>query len=160
MKNVILSAVILGLIGLSGFKAPSPEYEQVAFTYFVSDILPRDFKEVTSLEFRGKTEESYSTLGGYKVCLKPAEKLQSIIAEASRTKRTDIKQISYDHLNNVAIAKLKQNSRNPTIYVYPAMHLADNFYVFIQLQMPNAAAARYLFELSPDGQISRSCRME
>src|SRR4030095_12784705 len=98
MKKMFSVILLLGLISLSGFIKESANYEQITFDYFVSDILGSDFKEITSFEFKGKTEESYSTFGKYRFCLKPEEKLGSIMKDATKGLRTNVKEIKYEHI--------------------------------------------------------------
>ena len=66
MKRTFSVILFLGLISLSGFVKESANYEQITFDYFVSDILGSDFKEIKSFEFKGRTEESYSTSCKYR----------------------------------------------------------------------------------------------
>lgn len=67
MKKTFSLILGLGLIGLSGFMKMSMSYEQITFDYFVSDILKRDFKDITAFKFKGETEETYSPLGQIQV---------------------------------------------------------------------------------------------
>ncbi|MEJ7645343.1 MAG: hypothetical protein WKF87_12175 [Chryseolinea sp.] len=160
MKKAILIPLVIGLIGLSGFKEDSIVFEQVAFDYFVSDILLSEFHGLSNIEFKGKTEHTYSTLGEYKFCLKPEEKLQSIIKDAAKREKAQTKRIGYDQINTISITEFKENAANPKVYVYPAIRVAENYYVFISFQMPNEPAAKYVFEINPEGRISRNCRMD
>jgi hypothetical protein len=158
MKNTFPAFFVLVLIGLSGFTSKSTNYEQLTLNYFVSEIAKNDFKDVTSFEFKGKTEETYSSLGKYKLCLKP-EKLSSIITEAAKGKRQpkDMRNADVDRLSIVDF-KLKTN--NPRIFVYPSVHVADNYYVFLAVQKHKQTSVRYVFELTPGGNISRSCKLD
>ena len=92
--------------------------------------------------------------------MKPAEKLQPIIEDGAKGKRKDIKQISYSQTTNIVITDFKKDGVNPKVYVYPEIYVAENHYVFVSFQRPNEPVAKYVFEVKPDGKISRSCRME
>ena len=98
MKKSFSIILVLGLISLSGFINESVDYEQITFDYFVSDILVTDFKDVTSFEFKGKTEESFSTLGKYKFCLKPEEKLGAIIEDVTKGNKRNVKEIEFKNI--------------------------------------------------------------
>jgi hypothetical protein len=87
MKIKFSVILLMVLISLSGFNTKTENYEQLAFDFFVSDILPGDFTGITSFEFKGKTEQSFSTLGKYKFCLKPEEKLGAIMQEVTKGSR-------------------------------------------------------------------------
>jgi hypothetical protein len=160
MRNVILIALIFGFVSLSSFNKALVLHEQIAFDYFISDILSNDFKDVGEIEFKGKTETTYSNLGDYKFCLKPEERLGSFMKEITNGSRMmDSKQIRYDRVKSVTIANFKVNGVVPKLYLYPSLRIADNFYVFLSFQKPNEPFAHYVIELHPDGKISRSCRM-
>lgn len=103
MKRTISVILVLGLIGLSGFIKESANHEQIAFDYFVSDILGSDFKDIKSIEFKGKTEESFSTLGEYKFCLKPEGKLGSIIKDIAKGATRNVKVIKYENIQGLTI---------------------------------------------------------
>jgi hypothetical protein len=154
-------SIILGLvmISLSGFVKEPISYEQITFDYFVSDILRNDFKDIASFEFKGKTEESYSALGKYKFCLKPEERLGAIMENATRNFTIKAKEISYEHIKGLTILDFKSKVSGARLYVYPSLHIADNYYVFLSFEKPKEQVAKYVFELAPDGNISRSCRM-
>ena len=160
MKKGFLVTLIMGLIGLTGFMKDSIVYEQVAFNYFISDILLGEFADVAAIEFKGETESSYSTLGEYKFCLKPEEKLQSIIKDAAKGETKGRQQITFDQVNTIAITEFKKDAVNPKLYVFPALRVADKYYVFVLLQLPNKSPAKFVLELNPEGKISRSCRMD
>lgn len=159
MKKALLVTLIMGLIGLTGFKKDSIVYEQVAFNYFVSDILVSDFSDVSAIEFKGETESSYSTLGEYRFCLKPEQKLQSIIKDTAKGQTKGRQRIKYDQVSAISITEFKKDAVNPRLFVYPALRVADKYYVFVLLQRPDISA-KYVLELNPDGNISRNCRMD
>jgi len=160
MKTTFSIVLVLGLIGLSGFSKKSTNYEQITFDYFVSDVLRSDFKDVTSFEFKGKTEESYSALGKYKFCLKPEEKLGSIIKDVTKGTSQNVKEIGYEHIKGLTILNFQGNANESRLLIYPSVHVADNYYVFLSFQKPKEQSAKYVFELTPEGNISRSCRMD
>ena len=160
MKRTLSVILIVGLISLSGFIKEPANYEQIAFDYFVSDILETDFKGITSFTFKGKTEESFSSLGNYKFCLKPEEKLGSLIEEVTKGSRRKVKEIRYEHIKGLTILDFKSKGSASSLFVYPSVHVADNYYVFLSFQKSNEQAVEYVFELTPEGNISRSCRMD
>lgn len=160
MKKIFSLILVLALVILSGFKNDSLDYEQIAFDYFVSDVLESDFKDVTSFEFKGKTEESYSTLGKYKFCLKPEEKLGSMIEEVTKGLPRKEKEIDYGSTKEITIHNFQSKANGPRLFIYPSVRVADNYYVFILFQRLNKQSVKYVFELSPEGNISRSCKIE
>lgn len=159
MKKTILVMLMLGLIILSGFNKEPLHYEQIAFDYFISDILGSDFKGVAKIEFKGKPENSYSGLGDYKFCLKPEERLGSIMKEVTKGSRDDLRTVRFQQVKGITITDFQDDAAVPKLYLYPSVRVADNFYVFLSLQKPNELSANYVIELNPDGNISRSCRM-
>jgi hypothetical protein len=159
MKKTILVMLTLGLITLSGFNKEPLHYEQIAFDYFISDILENDFKDIAKVEFKGKPENSHAGLGDYKFCLKPEERLGSSIKEITKGPRQDLKPVNYKQLKDITIVDFKDDTVVPKLYLYPSVRVADNFYVFLSLQKPNEPIANYVIELNPNGNISRSCRM-
>src|SRR5687767_6738085 len=159
MKTTFLVVVLLGLFSLTGFIKESQNYEQITFDYFVSDILGSDFENIRSFEFKGKTEESYSTLGTYDFCLKPAGKLGSIINDVTKRSKGDVREINYKNVNGLTIRDFGSEGRNSRLFIYPSVHVADKYYVLLLFQMPKEMPVKYVFELTPDGNISRSCRM-
>lgn len=160
MKNMFSVIFVLGLISLSGFIKESANYEQITFDYFVSDILGSDFKEVTSFEFKGKTEESYSTLGNYNFCLKPEEKLGSTIKDATKGMRRNVKEIKNGSIKGLTILDFQSKASRARLFIYPSVHVANNHYVFLSYQKPKEHPVKYIFELTPEGTISRSCKMD
>jgi hypothetical protein len=160
MKNAMLFTLIVSLPVFSGFKKDSVAYEQVAFDYFASEILRSEFSNISTIEFNGETEHTYSALGKYKFCLKPEKKLQSLVEDAAKGRLEKTKQISHEKIKSISIMSIKSNSGNPKVYVYPAIRVADNFYVFVSLKRPKEPTAKYVFELNPSGEITRNCRME
>jgi hypothetical protein len=160
MKKTLSLILVLGLISLSGFIKESVDYEQIAFNYFVSDILRSDFKDISSFEFKGATEESYSTLGKYKFCLKPEEKLSAIIAEMTKGFRRNGREIRYEHIKDLTILDFESKANGSKLLIYPSVHVADNYYVFMSFQKSREQLAKYVFELTPQGNISRSCNMD
>lgn len=160
MKKSFLVILVFGLISISSFKNKSADYEQITFDYFVSEILKTDYKDVKSFEFKGKTEDSFSTLGKYKFCLTPEEKLGTIIEEATKGKKRNIKVIEYKNVKGLNITDFQSNSRGLRLFIYPSIHIADNYYVFLSFQNHNKKSTKYVFELTPDGEISRTCKMD
>jgi hypothetical protein len=158
MKKTFPAVFVLVFIGLSGFIKESTNYEQLTFDYFVYEIAKTDFKGVTSFEFKGKTEESYASLGSYKFCLKP-DKLGSIISTAAKGER-QTKEIKHKSIQGLSIVDFQRKADSPRIFVYPSLHVADNYYVFVVVQKQKEKPAKYVFELTPEGSISRSCTMD
>jgi hypothetical protein len=159
MKKTISTPLLLAILILSSFIKNPVNHEQVAFDYFLSDILTTDFKDLSIFEFKGKTENTFSTLGNYKFCLKPQDRFQSMMEGVTKQPVTFSKEIKYTQIKNLTIIDFKDNSTGTKLYVYPSVHAADNFYVFISVGQPNAATVNYVFELAPDGKIMRSCKM-
>ena len=160
MKKTIFSLLIFGLIGLSSFTTKSVNYEQIAFDYFISDILTRDFTNLSAIEVKGTTEESFSNWGNYKFCLKPVEKLQSLVEGATKGLRSNSKEIDYDQVKNITVTAFTDKSNSAKLYVYNAVHVADNFYVFLSIQNRKEILFNYVFELNSNGEILRSCEMK
>jgi hypothetical protein len=160
MNKSMLATLLLGLIGLSGFIKGAVYPEQIAFDYFFSEIFADDFKNLSAIEFKGKTEERFSSLDGSKFCLKPQEKLQSLIGSVAKGPAYNVKEIRYNQVKNITITDFKPNSSTAKLYLYHSVRVADNFYVFLSVQVPNERMARYVFEITPEGEISRSCKMD
>lgn len=160
MNKLIFTFLVIGLIGTLGFRNESVEYEQITFDYFVSEILKTDFKDITSFEFKGRTEDSFSTLGKFKFCLTPEGKLGNIIEDATKSKKRNIKVIEYKNITGLNITEFQSKSRGLRLFIYPSIHIADNHYVFLSFQNHNEKFTKYVFELTPDGEISRTCRMD
>jgi hypothetical protein len=160
MKRTVSVILVLGLLSLSGFINESTKYEQIAFDYFISDILGTDFKDVTSFEFKGKTEESFSTLGKYKFCLKPEERLGAIIEEATKGEKRNVMEIDFKNIKGPKITDFQSKTSGYRLFVYPSVHVADNYYVFLSFQNLKEQPVKYVFELTPEGKISRSCKMD
>lgn len=157
MNKTILLALILGLTLLS-FKGPM-EYEQITFDYFISDVLGNDFKNISAIEFKGKTETTYSTLGDYKFCLKPEDKLQSLVKAVTKESTRIPKQVRHEQTKGITITDFREDTITPQLYLYPAVRVADNFYVFLSFHKPSEPFANYVFELNVEGKILRSCKM-
>jgi hypothetical protein len=158
MKKTILT-LLIGLIGLSSFTHPSVSYEQLAFDYFISRILSTDFKNLSLIEFKGETESTYSTLGNYKFCLKPEEKLQSLIKAVTKDPVYYFEKVNYNQVKNVTITNLKDDSKTAKLYIYHSVRVADNFYVFLTVNQPGKETIMYVVELNKEGDILRYCRM-
>jgi hypothetical protein len=159
MNKIISSTLLFGMLSLSSFMTSPVNHEQIAFDYFLSDILTTDFKDLSTLEFKGKTEDTFSTLGTYKFCLKSQERFHSMMEGVTKQSVTVSKQIKYSQIKNLAITNFNKNSTGTKLYIYPSVHAADNFYVFISVGQSGAAMANYVFELTPEGKILRSCKM-
>ena len=159
MEKSFSIILVLGLMSLSGFIDESSDYEQITFNYFVTDILKTDFKNVSSFEFKGRTEESFSTLGQIKFCLKP-EKLGTIIEDATKVKRSNTKQIEFKNVKGLKITDFQNKTSGYRLFVYPSLHVADNYYVFLSFQNQKEQPIKYVFELTPEGKISRSCKID
>ena len=134
MKKTIFSLLIFFLISLSGFTVESVNYEQISFGYFMSDVVTRDFRDLSAIEFKGKTEDSFSNLRNDKFCLKPEEKLQSLIEGATKARVNNSKEINYDQVRNVTVTDFTAKSSSAKLYLYHAVRVADNFYVFLSIQ--------------------------
>jgi hypothetical protein len=162
MKATFPAIFALGFLCLAGFvKKESENYEQITFDYFVSDILKSDFKDVTSFEFKGRTEESFSSLGSYKFCLRPEEKLGTAIQELTkRTTKSHVKEIEFKNTDALKISDFQKKATGYRLFVYPSLHVADNYYVFLSFQKRKEESVKYIIELTPDGEISRSCRID
>jgi hypothetical protein len=160
MKKSFFVILVLGLISLSGFINESADYEQITFDYFVSDIVKTDFKDVMSFEFKGRTEESFSTLGQIKFCLKPEEKLGAIIEDVTKGKKRNTKEIEFKNVEGPNITEFHSKSSGHRLFLFPSVHVADNYYVFLVFQTQKGKLTKYVFELTPKGEISRSCKMD
>ena len=160
MNKVILATLLLGLISLSSFNKTAVNHEQIAFDYFVSDIFLRDFKNISAIEFKGQTETSFSSLRDYKFCLKPQEKLQSLIENVTVGTSPTSTAINSDKVKNVSISHFDPNSKAAKLFVYHKVRVADYFYVFLSIQIPNEPLYSYVFELNVDGEIQRNCAMK
>ncbi|MBX2899208.1 MAG: hypothetical protein KF775_06145 [Cyclobacteriaceae bacterium] len=158
MKKLFPIFLMFWLITLSSFESESVNYEQITFDFFVSDILATDFKNVTSFEFKGKTENSYATLGKFKFCLSPEEKLGTIIESAIKGVKSNEKRIEFKDIEGLKITDF-QRSKSDRLFVYPSLHVADNHYVFL-LFRNKEQAIKYVFELTPEGDILRSCKLD
>jgi hypothetical protein len=132
MNKTILTTLLVGLIGLSSFNKAPLNYEQIAFDYFVSHILSTDFKNLSAIQFKGQTETSFSTLGNYKFCLKPEEKLQSLIKNVANGPSLASRSINSNEAKNVTIIKFEANSNVAKLFICHSVRVADNFYVFCQ----------------------------
>src|SRR5690349_7914402 len=110
MKKIFSVILVLGLVGLSGFRTAPANYEQIAFEYFISDILETDFPGVTSFAFKGKTEESFSKLGNYKFCLHPEERMGSMIKDTTWGLRGKEKAITLGHHEGLTILESQYSS--------------------------------------------------
>ena len=159
MKKSFSMIPLLGLVGLSGFINNPANYEQITFDYFVSDILETDFKGVTSFEFKGKTEESFSAFGEYKFCLKPEEKLRAMIEDVTKGMKINPKGIQFKNIKGLKITDLQNNISGYRLFLYPSVRVADRYYVFLSFQNQKEQLVKYVFELTPEGEISRSCKM-
>lgn len=158
MKKTILT-LLIGLISLSSFTRPAVSYEQIAFDYFISRILSTEFKNLSAIEFSGKTESTYSTLGNYKFCLKPEEKLQSLMEGVTSGLAGIPMEIKYSQIKNVTITNVKEDSKDAKLYLYHSVRVADNFYVFFTLHQTNEKISKYVVELNVEGEVIRYCRM-
>ena len=159
MKKTILTILVPSIICICGFRKESINYEQITFDYFISDVLPTDFDDIDALEFKGRTEGSFITLGNYKVCLKPVDKLQSLISSVTNDATSEIKQIHYDPRQRIKVSDFNKDGAEPKLYLYPAVRVADNYYVFLLLGNRYETFGKYVVELTPNGEILRSCRM-
>ncbi len=160
MKRRSSALLILCLLALSSFIKDTMVYEQIAFEYFVSDILKSDFKDLKSLEFKGTSEESYSTLGKYNFCLKPVDKLATIIGDAAKGVSYGARKINSEDVGQVKIVDFQSKAKDPRLFIYPSLHVADNYYVFISLQRLSGNPIKYIIEMRPDGNISRTCKTD
>jgi hypothetical protein len=160
MKNSFSIILVLGLIGLSGFRNKSANHEQITFDYFLSDIVKTDFKDVTLIEFKGRTEDSFSSLGQINFCLDPEEKLGTIIADVTKGKKRNTKTIEFKNIEGLRITDFQSKSSGHKLFLFPSVHVADNYYVFLVFQTQKGKPTKYVFELTPDGEISRSCKMD
>lgn len=161
MKKSFLIIVVSAFVGLSGFTSVPADYEQITFDYFVAEILQTDFPDVTSFEFKGKTEESFSALGKYKFCLKPKEKLEAFMETITKAKNnSNVKEIKFSNINGLKISDFERKSNGCRLFLYPSVHVAGNYYVFLSFQMVKEKSFRYVFELNPEGDILRSCKMD
>lgn len=159
MNKTPIITLILLIICLCGFIRESVKYEQITFDYFLSDILPADFADIDALEFKGQTESSFTTLGSFRVCLKPADKLQSLLISAAYGPN-EIKPIEFVQGQRLKISAINEDGPEPKLYIYSSVHVADNYYVFVLLANRYETFGKYVVELSPDGEIIRSCRMK
>jgi hypothetical protein len=160
MKTSFLIILVLCLIFHSSFIKDPGNYEQRAFDYFVSEILRSDFSKIKTFEFKGKTEDSYSTLGKYRFCLKPEDKLGSLIDDVTKGSKAKVKEISYEHIKALTIVDFQKEAEESRLFVYPSVRVADHFYVFLSFQTPNEKSVRYILELTNEGNISRSCKVD
>jgi len=158
MKKTTLF-LLFGLVVLSGFTKTPVNYEQIAFDYFISKIFETDFKNVSTIEFKGKTETAYSTLGDYKFCLRPEEKLQALIESVTREPLNISKNVRYQEIKNLTISDFKEDSKTAKLYLYHTVRAVDNFYVFLSVQQFGKPISNYVVELNVDGEILRYCRM-
>ncbi|MBN8651675.1 MAG: hypothetical protein J0L67_09620 [Cytophagales bacterium] len=159
MKKTFPAMLFVGFILLMAFVNKPADHEQIAFDYFISDILGNDFKDVTSFEFKGVTEESYATLGKYNFCLRPEEKLGSMIKELTAMKR-QTKEIDFANVSGLKITNFQSKTSGHRLFVYPSLHVAENYYVFLSFQKLKEHPIKYVFELNMEGDILRSCKME
>ncbi len=157
MKRVLSVKLILILASLSSFTKRSNNHEQIIFDYFISDIIRSDFMDVTIVEFKGKAENSYSMLGEFKICLRGAE---STIKSYTKHSLKSAKTIGYSHVKGITITNFWGKATAPRLYIYPSIHVADHYYVFLSFQKPDEPTIKYMFRLSTDGDVLESCRLE
>ena len=158
MKKTILT-LLIGLIGLSSFTKPAVSYEQIAFDYFISRILATDFKNISTIEFTGKTESTYSTLGPYKFCLEPKEKMQSLMEKVANGLAGIPKEVRHNQIKNLTITSVKEDSKTAKLHIYHSVRVADNFYVFLTLHQTKDQVSKYVVELNVEGEVVRYCKM-
>lgn len=156
MKTCVL-AVLISTFGLSPFTAPDQvNPEQIAFDYFISEILKDDFKNLQTLEFKGRTEENYAALGDYKFCLTP-ERLGPAIKNVANGER-QTKQINYKNFGNLEITGFTENKKSAKLYLFKSVTVADSYYILLSIKIPNDSPSTYLFEVTQDGKLLRSCK--
>lgn len=158
MKKTNPFILLVGLIILTSFENKAPNYEQIVFDYFISDILKSDFTGVKSFEFKGRTETSYSLLEKSEFCLPPEEKLGSLLMKAVKGLKRNDKEIDFRKNDTLTILDFQKKSTSYQLFLYPSLHIADNYYVFLLFQKHNEQSVKYVFELSREGDISRSCK--
>jgi hypothetical protein len=157
LMKTILSILIASTVGLAGLNTPGSEsQEQIVFDYFVANIIKDDFKDLSVIEFKGKTEENYSSLGDYKSCLTP-ERLDPILKNVTKGD-AQVKDIRLTNAKEIKVIAFTNSSSAAKLFLYRSVHVADNYYVFLSLKIPKQSAVIYIFEVTPDGKISRSCK--
>lgn len=155
--KTLLSLIMVSCIVLAETDRPNLDTsEQIAFDYFVSEIIKEDFKGLSAIEFKGKLENTYSSLGNYKFCLTP-DRLGPMIKSVTKGK-TQTKPVSYNSTDAVSIKGFTDDPNAAKLYLYRSVHVADNFYVFLSVKLPKEPEVIYIFEITPEGKISRSCK--
>jgi hypothetical protein len=99
-------------------------------------------------------------LRNFKFCLKPEEKLQSLVEGAAKGLRSNSKEINYDQVKNITITAFTNKSNRAKLHIYHAVRVADNFDVFLSVQKYKEPLNNYIFDLNASGEILRSCIMK
>jgi hypothetical protein len=158
MNKTIQLFLFAGFIILSGFVTESSSTEQKAFDYFMSEIFVTDFKDIAAIEFKGKTETKFFEFGSQKFCLKPTEKLQSIMNKHEKIKLTP-KDIKFEQFKNISLAG-SSGKAEAKLYLYNSINAVDAHYVFVSVERPGKPSVSYVIELTWEGEIQRSCALE
>jgi hypothetical protein len=90
------------------------------------------------------------------------DRLGEILKKTTRNARKNMheREVETRHIEEIVIAGFEPKTKRPKLLLYPALHVADHYYVFVRFQAEQREHARYLFELTPEGRILRSCRMD
>jgi hypothetical protein len=92
--------------------------------------------------------------------LRPEEKLGSIMAEVTKGPKRKVKEIKYKSSAGITILDFQSKTTNSRLLLYPSVRVADNYYVFLSFQKLKERPVKYVFELTPEGDIVRSCKMD
>ena len=80
--------------------------------------------------------------------------------DVTKGSATETKRVKYEQITNITITDFRESVTVPKLYVYPAVRVADNFYVFVALSKSSKMVGKYVFEINPEGRILRNCKME
>lgn len=144
--------VILLLIGLF-FQSNEPTVEQMAFDYFVENILDKSYREKKTV-FTGNTDATVGYAGPFSDCFETFEQFKDYARE---TKSNDHNEVKIDFLETRYLRKIKNSRRAPlNLNIQRAVRIGGYYYVHISLYKRHQFVDHYLVRIL-DNKVVDHC---
>ncbi|MEM6526371.1 MAG: hypothetical protein AAF693_21430 [Bacteroidota bacterium] len=150
MKNILYTLFIIHSV----LFAQKPQFEQMAFDYFLNNTLSENYSESGKLYFEGCTESTVSITGLFMDCFESEKMFKELYSQYSSVESDKLPLDSRDKLTTTKHVKKK----GLNVEVYRAIVTDSSSYVYLSVYKVNHFVDHYLFEIDSSETVSEYCK--
>jgi hypothetical protein len=134
-----------------------PDYEKIAFEYFVKNVMPDQFPNYKNIKFSGTTDKTVTNSNYFDECYERDGEFLNQLKGNFPDKEEKAVNISSELKRKVKICKVSKNTKKPYVTINRANILEAKIFVAVNIQQKNGFYLSYFFHLSKSGEVIDWC---